>query len=131
MSSVAALPPDAIVRLAKLLGMLGSDHVGERAAAGLKATELLRAHGTTWTDLIEQLNAPAQRQPKRHTQKSPWRIAAEACLSSHDSDTPGPTLTAWEFGFVTDILERGWTLSEKQEVVLRRVCEKMDVEFCE
>jgi hypothetical protein len=39
------LAPDALERLIKLLGMLGSAHDGERAAAGLKAHDLIRRHG--------------------------------------------------------------------------------------
>ena len=50
------LAPDTLDRLVKLLGMLGSAHDGERAAAGLKAHEL-RRHGLTWSDIL--LAAPA------------------------------------------------------------------------
>lgn len=39
-------------KLVAILGMLGSDFDGERAAAGLKATELLRARGLTWSDVV-------------------------------------------------------------------------------
>lgn len=38
-------------RFRKLCGMLGSEHDGERAAAALKATELLKASGKTWADV--------------------------------------------------------------------------------
>jgi hypothetical protein len=31
--------------------MLGSEHAGERSAAALKATQLLRQHGLTWADV--------------------------------------------------------------------------------
>ncbi len=128
---VAPLPPDAIVRLAKLLGMLGSEHGGERAAAGLKATELLRAHGATWSDLIQQLNAPAPRNTRAHYAEAAWRVAAEACLSIHENDDSpvGRVLTAWEYGFITDILERGFDLSAKQSAVLQRIAGKMGVAF--
>jgi hypothetical protein len=46
------LDPQTLDRLAKLLGMLGSVHAGERAVAGLKAHELVRAHGLTWHDVL-------------------------------------------------------------------------------
>lgn len=39
-------------RLAKILGMLGSDHAGERSAAGLAAHRLLQEHRLTWRDVI-------------------------------------------------------------------------------
>lgn len=35
-------------RFAKICGLLGSDHDGERAVAARKATEMLRAAGMTW-----------------------------------------------------------------------------------
>lgn len=38
-------------RLRKMLGMLGSDQPGERSAAALKATELLRDAGMSWADV--------------------------------------------------------------------------------
>lgn len=38
-------------RFRRLCGMLGSEHVGERAAAALKATAFLREHGLTWADV--------------------------------------------------------------------------------
>jgi hypothetical protein len=44
--------PDALERLLKLLGMLGSAFDGERAAAGLKAHEFIKRHALQWTDII-------------------------------------------------------------------------------
>jgi hypothetical protein len=43
---------DDLVRLARILGMLGSDHVGERAAAGLAAHKLVQVCGVTWWELL-------------------------------------------------------------------------------
>jgi hypothetical protein len=39
-------------RLAAILGMLGSDHAGERAAAALQAEAFRRRHRLTWTELL-------------------------------------------------------------------------------
>jgi hypothetical protein len=39
-------------RLIKLLGLLGSDHNGEIAAAGRTADALIRDAGVTWADVI-------------------------------------------------------------------------------
>ena len=39
-------------RLAAILGMLGSDHAGERAAAGLQAEAFRRTHKLTWAELL-------------------------------------------------------------------------------
>jgi hypothetical protein len=39
-------------RLAKLFGMLGSAHEGERDAAGLAAHRLVTASGVTWASVV-------------------------------------------------------------------------------
>jgi hypothetical protein len=46
------LMPAEVRRLVGILGRLGSDHDGERAAAGLLATRMLRAAGLGWDDVI-------------------------------------------------------------------------------
>jgi len=43
--------PDDLARFRRLCGMLGSAHVGERAAAALKCCEFLGQHGLTWADV--------------------------------------------------------------------------------
>ena len=48
--------PD-LERLERILGMLGSSHDGERAAAALKANELITNRGVTWADLIASLKS--------------------------------------------------------------------------
>ena len=45
-------PTKSADRLVKLLGLLGSSHDGEIAAAGRKAHQLLRRLGLTWPDVI-------------------------------------------------------------------------------
>lgn len=132
MSSVNVLPPEAILRLAKFLGMLGSEHMGERASAGLKATQLLQAHGATWADLVQQLNSPAPRHAPPPRQGKPlfnWKPIAQGCLDVHEQDDiVGPCLSAWEHNFITDILERNFdSLTDKQADVLHRVAAKMGV----
>lgn len=39
-------------RLAAILGMLGSSHAGERAAAALQAEAFRRKHRLTWEELL-------------------------------------------------------------------------------
>ncbi len=41
-------------KLTRILGMLGSDHPGERAAAALAAHRQVKALGTTWWDLLSE-----------------------------------------------------------------------------
>ena len=47
-----SVPPDVLDRLCKIAGMLGSEHVGERAAAAAKANEILARYKITWADVI-------------------------------------------------------------------------------
>jgi hypothetical protein len=57
------LDDPTLERLTKLLGLLGSEHSGERAAAASKAHELLRAHGLDWAALIDLVRASLRHGP--------------------------------------------------------------------
>ncbi len=51
-------------KLVHVLGMLGSDYDGERAAAGLAANRIIKNAGTTWQEvLLEQKQRPARPVP--------------------------------------------------------------------
>jgi len=45
-------PPQTANRLAKICGMFGSDHEGERASAALMADNLVKSLGLTWLDVF-------------------------------------------------------------------------------
>ena len=45
---------DDIERLARIAGMLGSAHEGERATAAQMASAMLKAMGLTWTEVINR-----------------------------------------------------------------------------
>lgn len=45
------MTPADLDRFRRILGMLGSEHTGERAAAALVATNFLEAHGLGWSDV--------------------------------------------------------------------------------
>jgi hypothetical protein len=60
---MADLPRDQLDRLIKVLGLLGSNHDGERAAAANLATSILKKHGATWGDLISRRNNDRPRPP--------------------------------------------------------------------
>jgi hypothetical protein len=64
-----------LVRLIRILGMLGSDHDGERAAAALAADKLVRGSGWNWWDLLAPARAP---RPVRSQGRDPFtdRFAA-------------------------------------------------------
>ena len=42
-----------LIKLIRVLGMLGSDHPGERAAAALVAHRLINSHNRTWSELLQ------------------------------------------------------------------------------
>jgi hypothetical protein len=41
------------VRLDRILGLLSSDHAGERASAAQAAVALIKKHNLTWWDVLE------------------------------------------------------------------------------
>lgn len=52
MSANSQLSSADRTKLAKLLGLLGSAHAGERDAAGLAAERLVRGAGLTWRQVL-------------------------------------------------------------------------------
>jgi hypothetical protein len=106
-----ALPPDKLTLLIKFLGMLGSDHDGERAAAALKASALVKAAGTTWDTLLRP--KPAQAIATVPQGPRTWAHFIEDVLEKHG----GALRTGAkydEFTFLTDMLARGAAPSPKQ-----------------
>ncbi len=55
---MSALDSREVDRFGKILGLLGSNHDGERAAAALKATEFLTERKLGWYDVAEMLKRP-------------------------------------------------------------------------
>jgi hypothetical protein len=113
-------------RLAKLLGLLGSDHAGERDAAGLAASRLVQERGATWYDVVApsvQVREQSQH-PETHQRHSDdrdldpvgpdWRRTAAAC-ARHQL-----LLNRWEDEFLSG-LPRFPRLSSKQRDVLRKI----------
>ena len=109
------IPKLELERLAKLCGMFGSDAAGERAAAALKADELVRRHGLTWFDVLI---------PKQN------RLAGAALEMKLAivRDNLG-RLSAWERGFVRSLGKFPY-LSDKQMKVLDRLVAKVSEERC-
>jgi hypothetical protein len=110
------LDPRNLERLVKLLGMLGSNHDGERAAAALKANALVREHGLVWSDVIptphadhRPNNAGAENQDD---QTIGWRTMRDFCAQRSN------LLRSREQEFIDDI--DGWrgVLTEKQNAWL-------------
>lgn len=62
-------------RLAAILGMLGSEHAGERAAAALQAEAFRKKHGLTWAELLalrpEDLHSESSQPPPPEPEPPP------------------------------------------------------------
>lgn len=111
-------------KLIKLLGMLGSDHLGERASAGALAHRLVKASGLSWGDVISVPAArPIYNAPPRYRSAYPpadldlslphWRQMALELAASTQA-------TAWEVDFAHDLLGQDWDPTRRQYQVLAR-----------
>ena len=112
------LPDDARTRLAKVCGLLASDQDGERAAAALLATRLLRSHGLSWADLLTPAASPPPAAPAA-AQATPMHAAlAEWALRTPEHLTP------WERSFLADIRARR-RLTPRQASVLAEIVREL------
>jgi hypothetical protein len=121
-TAAASLTPAFADKLVKVLGMLGSVHDGEVAAAGRRADAMIKGAGLTWGDVIKPA-APRPEQPQRpqrrwHRSTSPSDTAA-LCLLWPE------VLTDWETNFCRSIVGRR-RISAKQTVVLERLARKVE-----
>jgi hypothetical protein len=135
-------------RLVAVLGMLGSDHVGERASAGLHATRLLRERRLTWGDVITPAGpsapppprSPPPPEPPRPTYPPPGSGPGPAIPQRHEAvelcRRHPELLTEWEIHFLDGQAARGFEtdfdggppdipMTPKQEAALVRICEKL------
>ena len=86
-------------RLERILGMLGSEHAGERAAAGLQAEAFRKLHGLTWAELlarpeveaVEVAPEPVWDEPEPPSQWTPGTPIPPEWLSP----LPGPWKRRW------------------------------------
>ena len=103
--TVRVIPPETRERLAKLCGMFGSDHDGERAAAALKADQIVRQNGFTWHDVIM---LPRHETPRYDDQLSDVQKMAAFCNAHRRK------LNAKECDFIRAMLSWRGDPSEKQ-----------------
>ena len=114
------LPPAELRKLIGILGRLGSDHDGERAAAGLLASRMLRAAGLGWDDLIlsSARQTPGETQGERAAQPQGGDNLT-TCLRWLGE------LTTWEVGFVTDLRRKRRPLSPAQTAKLAQIADAL------
>jgi hypothetical protein len=101
-------------RLAKLCGMFGSDHPGERANAAAAADRLVREAGLRWPDVLVQ-RLPS---PPRERGLHGLRATIDYALEFAD------VLSDWEIGFVTSLQRQRTPISAKQTAILEQIVEK-------
>lgn len=113
---MSALAPADTVRLVKLLGLLGSDHAGERAAAGLKAHNLVKDRNATWADVIVPKLVPPRADPNPQPRAAPGRLHQSRALFLLQC---GFGWNDWERQFLLSIARWAGDLSLKQGARLR------------
>jgi hypothetical protein len=116
------IPPDLANRLAKVLGMLGSDHDGEIAAAGRRANQMVRSAGLTWSEVISP-TTPASN--ASHTPRRRWRRPVSASDSAALCLQWPEVLTDWETDFCRSLVGRQ-RISPRQSEVLARIVRKVE-----
>jgi hypothetical protein len=99
-------------RLAKLLGLLGSDFDAEVAAAGRAADRLVCEAGLRWSDVILAGQAPPRGDP----------AIAEAI---HTALACEGLLTDWEATFVRSLRRQHRPISDRQKAVLDQITAKI------
>jgi hypothetical protein len=107
------LPVKVATRLAKLCGLFGSIHDGERAAAARKANELVSKHGLTWKDVVLTNDAS---KPKTAHKPKKESLSVEAKLAALRAsfDTYPDALTDWERDFVVGVGDYAGRYTAKQ-----------------
>jgi hypothetical protein len=109
-------------RLARLLGMLGSDHPGERDNAARAAHRLVQLRGITWFGVVT--HPPPDTDPATDPISRDWRQTATAC-----SRYPH-LVNRWEAEFLTG-LPRFPRLSGKQRTALVRIAVRLRACGCD
>ena len=106
------LDPSVAAKLAKICGLLGSDHDGERSAAAWQATRLLQAHGLTWTSVFAP--APPPPRPRVDPQtRATWLLSIGG-------------LSLWEIEFLNGIVGRKRPLFPRQAAKLHEITERIE-----
>jgi hypothetical protein len=116
------LDPQACSRLIKLCGMLGSNAPGERAAAGLKADQLLKANGLHWGDVICVPCTETEPPPPDDLDDDyavDWGCVIDFCWER------GRHLNDKEFGFVDSMRSWDGFPTERQRRWLRDIARRL------
>lgn len=118
-----------VARLAKICGMLGSAHEGERASAALMATQILSDLDLSWETLIVAAfsHRPEPEQITYDDKRAPgWHLGYSRWLILNRGDKLGP----WEMQFLNSLATRyaDARLTEKQTKHFIFIAEKFGLE---
>ena len=104
-------------RLARVCGLLGSEHDGEVLAAARQAEKIRKKLGLTWDELL--VSSPRKRAADPTPDElTDWQEACLFCLKHFQS------LTSWEQDFVTTVARYTRSPSAKQWIILHRLVAK-------
>ena len=116
-------------RLVRICGMLGSNHIGERASAATMADELVRKAGLTWSDVISNStsssssswNTPSRARPCPQNDCSDLSVEEliDLAVRAYDDVWMSP----WERKFVMGVCGCR-SLTDKQLAKLRSIVVK-------
>lgn len=119
---IPPLSPAERNRLVAILGRLGSDYDGERAAAALLASRLLRDRGLCWDDLIQAVGGARQTSGGAQSGQSAWPPGQDnltTCLRWLGELSP------WETGFVLDLRRKRRPLTPAQAAKLAQIADAL------
>lgn len=121
---MSVLAPHDAVRFSKIIGLLGSNHDGERAAAALKATEFLSMRSMGWSDVGEAMRRP----PMVINQHVP--PAYDPAPRAHQSDArrclaSGIIWKAHERHFLNQMAEQRRAPTDRQRDWIDGLCDKV------
>jgi hypothetical protein len=112
---LAALSEPDRTRLVRLLGMLGSDHQGERANAGALADRFIRERELTWEQVVAS-------EGQQQSQSRTWHDVVADCQRQP------ARLSQWERGFLASISAWRGSLTRKQQAKLEDIAARLGVE---
>ncbi|MBO1073362.1 hypothetical protein [Roseomonas marmotae] len=112
------LDPHAANRLAKVVGLFASDSAGERDAAVVRATAVLRSCGLDWQQLVRLAAGPAAPPPPPVPREAPHVTIARWALSFPAQ------LTRSEREFLTNILRKK-AVSPRQRAWLETIADEL------
>ena len=111
-------------KLARVLGLLGSPHPGERDAAALAADRLVRGRGLNWADVLGGAETS-----RRHGLPPPPPPPYYGPVADHLGNlaTCGrrpDLLTGWEKAFIAGLAQRR-TVSHRQREILAELAARV------